>query len=142
MVVTRILSRKFRRQRLVVVNHERKIDQAKSRASSFSASLLEALCDVLRVEPSELAGQSGEVALVGIVAGHPSGDSHGAGLRFRMRDVDGQRSVPVVYRGSVPDLFRTGRSVHVTGELRDGVFVGKPDTLLTRCPSKYSPKQA
>lgn len=94
-----------------------------------------------RVEPSELAGRSGEVALVGVVAGHPSGDSHGAGLRFRMRDVDGRRSVPVVYRGSVPDLFRTGRSVHVTGELRGGVFVGKPDTLLTRCPSKYSPKQ-
>jgi cytochrome c-type biogenesis protein CcmE len=94
-----------------------------------------------RVEPSELAGHSGEVALVGVVAGHPSGDPHGAGLRFRMRDVDGHRSVPVVYRGSVPDLFRTGRSVHVTGELRDGVFVGKRNTLLTRCPSKYSPKQ-
>jgi cytochrome c-type biogenesis protein CcmE len=94
-----------------------------------------------RVEPSELAGRSGEVALVGVVAGRPSGDPHGAGLRFRMRNVDRSASVPVVYRGSVPDLFRTGRSVHVTGELRNGVFVGKKDTLLTRCPSKYTPKQ-
>jgi cytochrome c-type biogenesis protein CcmE len=96
---------------------------------------------VPRVEPSDVAGRSGEVALVGVVAGRPIGDAHGSGLRFRMRDVDGAVSVPVVYRGSVPDLFRTGRSVHLTGELRNGVFVGKPDTLLTRCPSKYTPKQ-
>jgi cytochrome c-type biogenesis protein CcmE len=94
-----------------------------------------------RVEPSDLAGRSGEVALVGVVAGLPSGDSHGTGLRFRMRDVDGRGSVRVVYQGSVPDLFRTGRSVHLTGELRNGVFVGKRDTLLTKCPSKYSPSQ-
>jgi cytochrome c-type biogenesis protein CcmE len=93
------------------------------------------------IEPSELAGRSGEVALVGIVSGHPGGDPHGAGLRFRMRDVDGQKSVPVVYRGSVPDLFRTGRSVRLEGQLRNGVFVGKPDTLLTKCPSKYTPKR-
>jgi cytochrome c-type biogenesis protein CcmE len=94
------------------------------------------------IEPSELAGRSGEVALVGIVTGRPGGDSHGAGLRFRMRDVDGSQSVPVVYRGSVPDLFRTGRSVRVEGQLRNGVFVGKPDTLLTKCPSKYTPKRS
>jgi cytochrome c-type biogenesis protein CcmE len=93
------------------------------------------------IEPSELAGRSGEVALVGVVAGRPGGDPHGTGLRFRMRDVDGHQSVPVVYRGSVPDLFRTGRSVRLEGRLRDGVFVGKPDTLLTKCPSKYTPKR-
>ena len=94
-----------------------------------------------RIEPSEVAGHSGEVALVGVVAGSPNGDPHGAGLRFRMRDVDGSTSVPVVYRGSVPDLFRKGRSVHLTGRLREGVFVGKPGTLLTKCPSKYVPKR-
>jgi cytochrome c-type biogenesis protein CcmE len=93
------------------------------------------------IEPSELAGRSGEVALVGIVTGRPGGDPHGAGLRFRMRDVDGHRSVPVVYRGSVPDLFQRGRSVRLEGQLRNGVFVGKPDTLLTKCPSKYTPKR-
>jgi cytochrome c-type biogenesis protein CcmE len=93
------------------------------------------------IEPSQLAGRTGEVALVGVVAGRPGGDPHGAGLRFRMRDVDSQKSVPVVYRGSVPDLFRTGRSVRLEGQLRNGVFVGKPDTLLTKCPSKYTPKR-
>jgi cytochrome c-type biogenesis protein CcmE len=93
------------------------------------------------IEPSQLSGRTDEVALVGIVTGRPGGDAHGAGLRFRMRDVDGQKSVPVVYRGSVPDLFRTGRSVRLEGQLRNGVFVGKPDTLLTKCPSKYTPKR-
>jgi cytochrome c-type biogenesis protein CcmE len=97
---------------------------------------------VPRIEPSEVAGRTGEVALVGVVAGTPNGDPHGGGLRFRMRDVDGSASVPVVYRGSVPDLFRKGRSVHLTGRLRDGVFVGKSGTLLTKCPSKYVPKRA
>jgi cytochrome c-type biogenesis protein CcmE len=93
------------------------------------------------IEPSELAGRTGEVALVGIVTGEPGGDPHGAGLRFRMRDVDGHQSVPVVYRGSVPDLFDKGRSVRLEGQLRNGVFVGKADTLLTKCPSKYTPKR-
>jgi cytochrome c-type biogenesis protein CcmE len=58
-----------------------------------------------------------------------------------MRDVGGAKSVPVVYRGSVPDLFQTGRSVRLEGRLRNGVFVGKRDTLLTKCPSKYTPKR-
>jgi len=26
----------------------------------------------------------------------------------------------------------------VTGRMQDGVFVGEPDSLLTKCPSKYS----
>jgi cytochrome c-type biogenesis protein CcmE len=39
----------------------------------------------------------------------------------------------------VPDAFRVGRSVIVTGKLdQGGVFSAKPDTLLTKCPSKYS----
>ena len=38
----------------------------------------------------------------------------------------------------MPDAFKTTRHVIVTGQLRDGVFVAEPDTLLTKCPSKYS----
>ena len=30
-------------------------------------------------------------------------------------------SVPVVYKGSVPDLFKTGREVVVDGKLRNGI---------------------
>jgi cytochrome c-type biogenesis protein CcmE len=50
-------------------------------------------------------------------------------------------SVPVVYKGSVPDLFKTGREVVVDGNLRNGTFVAVPGTLVTKCPSKYTPKK-
>jgi cytochrome c-type biogenesis protein CcmE len=47
--------------------------------------------------------------------------------------------VPVVYRGTVPDLFRAGRDVAVQGKLQGGVFVAERNTLVTKCPSKYTP---
>ena len=81
------------------------------------------------------------MSLMGVVVGQPAGDAHANGLRFRLRDVKGTALVPVVYRGTVPDLFRTGRDVVVDGRLRNGVFVAVPDTLVTKCPSKYSPKR-
>jgi cytochrome c-type biogenesis protein CcmE len=62
-------------------------------------------------------------------------------LRFRVRDRDGTASVPVVYTGSVPDPFKDGREVIVSGQLKGGTFVGERDTLVTKCPSKFSKKQ-
>jgi cytochrome c-type biogenesis protein CcmE len=59
-------------------------------------------------------------------------------LRFRIRDRDGTRSVPVTYAGTVPDPFRDGREVIVKGELRDGTLVGERDSLVTKCPSKFT----
>ena len=94
------------------------------------------------LQPSQLAGHDGRVSLGGVVVGPVSGDAHAAGLRFRMRDPKGTTMVRVRYRGSVPDLFRTGREVVVDGHLRNGTFVAVPDTLVTRCPSKYSPKKS
>ena len=93
------------------------------------------------IRPSQLPGHSSRVSLMGVVVGKPAGDAHANGLRFRLRDVRGTALVPVVYRGTVPDLFRTGRDVVVDGRLRNGVFVAVPDTLVTKCPSKYSPKR-
>ena len=93
------------------------------------------------IQPSQLRGHRGEVALVGKVAGSPAGDAHANGLRFRIRDVSGATSVPVVYTGSVPDMFKVGREVRVEGKLRDGVFVAKRDSLRTKCPSKYVAKK-
>jgi cytochrome c-type biogenesis protein CcmE len=94
------------------------------------------------LQPSELAGHQGRVSLRGIVVGPTSGDAHQAGgLRFRLRDRDGTATARVAYRGSVPDLFRVGREVVVDGRLRSGVFVAVPNTLVTRCPSKYTPKK-
>jgi cytochrome c-type biogenesis protein CcmE len=61
-------------------------------------------------------------------------------LRFRVRDRDGTASVPVVYRGAVPDPFREGREVIVTGTMRGGTFVAERDSLVTKCPSKFKSK--
>jgi cytochrome c-type biogenesis protein CcmE len=93
------------------------------------------------LRPSQLAGHVGRVSLMGHVVGKPSGDAHAAGLRFTVRDVKGAATVPVLYKGSVPDLFRTDRDVVVDGRLRNGLFVAVPNTLVTKCPSKYSPKR-
>jgi len=93
------------------------------------------------LQPSQLRGHHGRVSLVGIVVGKPTGDAHAGGLHFRMRDRHGTATVPVVYKGSVPDLFRPAREVVVDGKLRDGVLVAVPNTLVTKCPSKYTPKQ-
>jgi cytochrome c-type biogenesis protein CcmE len=92
------------------------------------------------IQPSQLHGHTGDVALVGRVTGTPAGDQHGQGLRFKLEDVKGGSSVPVVYRGSVPDLFKVGREVRVEGRLQSGVFVAKRDSLRTKCPSKYTDK--
>jgi cytochrome c-type biogenesis protein CcmE len=92
------------------------------------------------LRPSQLSVHDGEVGLGGIVVGAIRGDAHAAGLRFALRDVDGTATARVLYRGSVPDLFRAGRHVYLRGELRGGLFVAVPGSLLTRCPSKYSAK--
>ncbi|MDX6632619.1 MAG: cytochrome c-type biosis protein CcmE [Solirubrobacterales bacterium] len=63
---------------------------------------------------------------------------HGERLDFRVSDRDGSGAIPVRYQGTVPDPFREGREVVVSGHVRDGVFIGERDTLSTKCPSKFS----
>jgi cytochrome c-type biogenesis protein CcmE len=94
--------------------------------------------------PSELAGRSGDVQLAGLVVGPVRGDAHDGGLRFRLKDISGESttSVVVLYSGSVPDLFKVGRHVVVDGQLRKGTFVAQPGSMITKCPSKYAPKQS
>ena len=94
------------------------------------------------LRPSSLSGHTGKVSVAGRVLRPVTGDAHGAGLHFRLRDVKGTATVPVVYQGSVPDLFRAGRDIVVEGRLVNGVFVAIPGTLVTKCPSKYTPKQS
>jgi cytochrome c-type biogenesis protein CcmE len=93
------------------------------------------------LSPSKLAGHQGRVSVVGKVAGRPTGDGHDRALRFTLRDRDGATTVPVVYHGSVPDLFKAGREVVVEGTLVHGTFVAVPGTLVTKCPSKYTPSK-
>jgi cytochrome c-type biogenesis protein CcmE len=94
--------------------------------------------------PSQLlkgsASASRSVELTGKVAAGSvkrSGDT----LRFAVRDRNGGGpALPVIYTGVVPDPFRVGREVIVTGKLRDGTFVGERDSLVTKCPSKFQAK--
>jgi cytochrome c-type biogenesis protein CcmE len=90
-------------------------------------------------EPSQLLGVSGgNYELTGrVVKG--SVQHRGEGLRFRVADRDDtSQSIPVSYTGTVPDPFRGGREIVVTGTVERGVFVGERDTLVTKCPSKFT----
>ena len=63
---------------------------------------------------------------------------NGDTLAFRVRDRNGRASVPVRYTGTVPDPFRAGREVIVTVRKQGLVFVGERDSLVTKCPSKFT----
>ncbi|HEY5052650.1 MAG TPA: cytochrome c maturation protein CcmE [Solirubrobacterales bacterium] len=63
----------------------------------------------------------------------------GEGILFRVADREGGgQSIPVTYSGTIPDPFRGGREIVVTGEVEHGTFVGERDTLVTKCPSKFT----
>ena len=62
----------------------------------------------------------------------------GERLHFRVRERAGGVSVPVRYSGVVPDPFRAGREVIVTVRREGPGFVGERDSLITKCPSKFS----
>jgi cytochrome c-type biogenesis protein CcmE len=71
-----------------------------------------------------------------VVAGsiHRAGDT----LDFSVQDRAGGASVPVSYTGTVPDPFRQGREIIVTVHKQGSTFVGERDSLITKCPSKYT----
>jgi len=94
-----------------------------------------------QLQPSNLGNHTGKVSVTGKVVGPVRGDAHSEqGLRFALRDIDGKSIlVPVVYRGTVPDLFRKGRDVNVTGTLRGRTL--DATALTTKCPSKYTAKK-
>jgi cytochrome c-type biogenesis protein CcmE len=98
-------------------------------------------------EPSQLlAAQPGHSYDVTGVVVPGSISRHGTRLAFKVADrqadgTAGRRSVPVSYTGEVPDPFRAGREIIVTGELaRSGRLIGQRDSLITKCPSKFTQK--
>ena len=101
---------------------------------------------VADLEPSTLAGHTGTVSLVGAVVGNPQpNDAYTkAGMRFQLKDVHSSDAtrVPVVYRGSVPDQFKSGADLVLEGTLRNGVFVAKPGSMITKCPDHYAPAKS
>ena len=90
------------------------------------------------LQPSNLAGHAGKVSLTGKVRGPVIGDAKAeGGLRFSLHNIKGESPIiPIVYHGSVPDLFKVGRDVNLTGHLESGSFVA--DQMTTKCPSKYT----
>jgi len=97
-------------------------------------------------QPSELMNASGgSYEMTGVVV--PGSIQHqGADLNFSVVDrdaidddrEDSTESLPVRYRGEIPDPFREGREVVVTGTVKDGTFIAERDSLITKCPSKYA----
>jgi len=92
--------------------------------------------------PSQLLRQASagrSVQLTGTVVRHSVHDHSNGVTDFRLADRVGHGvSVAVDYSGSVPPAFAVGRELIVTGELRRGVFVAQPGSMITKCPSKYS----
>jgi cytochrome c-type biogenesis protein CcmE len=62
----------------------------------------------------------------------------GQTLYFAVQDRAGETSVPLSYTGGVPDPFREGREVIVTVKKQGAGYVGERDSLITKCPSKYT----
>jgi cytochrome c-type biogenesis protein CcmE len=100
---------------------------------------------VANLRPSTVAGHTGTVSLVGKVVGKAHGNPYQrGGMRFLLKDVQSRDAtrVPVMYRGSVPDQFKSGVDLVVVGALRSGVFVAKPGSMITKCPDHYAPAKS
>ncbi|MBS1878755.1 MAG: cytochrome c maturation protein CcmE [Actinobacteria bacterium] len=91
-------------------------------------------------EPSQImAAGTGTYEMTGeVVRGSVQHDGS-EGISFRVVDRKGEsQALPVTYKGAVPDPFRGGREIVLTGSLKGGTFVGEPETLITKCPSKFT----
>ena len=101
--------------------------------TSFSASVeAKEPSQLLAATPGTVYDMTGRVVQGSVERGDE-------GLRFRVADRDDPSvSIPVTYSGTVPDPFRGGREIILTGVVENGVFVGERDTLVTKCPSKFT----
>jgi len=80
----------------------------------------------------------GEAIRVGgmVVAGSLK-EQGGTAVHFTV--TDGAASVPVSYRGILPDLFREGSGVVAEGRMERGTFVA--DNILAKHDERYMPPQ-
>jgi len=91
-------------------------------------------------QPSELATAAPtpgkKYQLVGkVVAGYKQ---QGDTTYFDVRDRNGKASVPVTYRGTLPDPFRADREIVVDVVKKGDVYEGQTGSLVTKCPSKFT----
>jgi cytochrome c-type biogenesis protein CcmE len=83
-----------------------------------------------QVTPSSIDSATGNLLLLGRVTGHV--EHHGAALRFQVKDIGGHKRARIWadYSGSVPDGFRTGRGISVTGTMSNGTFAATGSLAL------------
>lgn len=62
------------------------------------------------------------------------------GVTVRFEVTDTAHTVPVIYKGSLPDLFKEGKGVVAQGKLQNGVFVA--DQVLAKHDENYMPPEA
>ena len=62
------------------------------------------------------------------------------GVTVRFEVTDTAHTVPVTYKGSLPDLFKEGKGVVAQGKLQNGVFVA--DQVLAKHDENYMPPEA
>ncbi|MFL1731968.1 cytochrome c maturation protein CcmE [Moraxella oculi] len=60
-------------------------------------------------------------------------------LNIRFEITDYKESVPVVYRGVLPDLFAENSGIVATGELKNGVFIASE--VLAKHDENYMPPE-
>lgn len=66
--------------------------------------------------------------------------AHPGGAEVTFKVTDGQADTSVTYSGDLPDLFREGQGVVITGAFRaDGVFAA--DKVLAKHDEKYMPPE-
>jgi cytochrome c-type biogenesis protein CcmE len=63
----------------------------------------------------------------------------GTGPQIRFVITDMAHTVPVAYRGILPDLFREGQGIVVEGRIRDGILVA--DQVLAKHDENYMPPE-
>ena len=73
-----------------------------------------------------------------VVAGSLKRQSDGLTVHFMVTDT--AKTIPVVYKGILPDLFREGKGVVAQGRLADGVF--RADEVLAKHDENYMPPEA
>jgi cytochrome c-type biogenesis protein CcmE len=95
---------------------------------------------VLGVAQASTGYDGQKIRLEGMVAASNGDAADPHGMHFILKDNQASATMPVDYRGAVPDAYRVGRAIVIDGTFKNGVFNAIPDTLVTKCPSKYQDK--
>ncbi|MFZ5556725.1 MAG: cytochrome c maturation protein CcmE [Pseudomonadota bacterium] len=94
--------------------------------------------------PTQVASQEapvGKVFRIGGMVEEGSVKREPDGLTVRFKVTDTAKTIPVVYKGILPDLFREGKGVVTQGRLgSDGIFVASE--VLAKHDENYMPPEA